>query len=383
MPEQPPPPPLLRPPQQKPQQRWCAECSEDRSPHQPPSDRLCDICGAHLQTRDAPAPAAAQPPATVTIPLRQLRRLRDLLLASLTGGEGEIGLALGAAGGGEGEGEEGGGEDEAVDVAALLAQLGLLGGSGEGFAGFGGGEGERKGLTDEEIGALLRSTLQKTSTLLLSCALTLDGDDAASNRGGGAIPAIPGDFSPVPPGGAGADGADAGDAGGGSARLELVAGDPVTADAPAFANARALAGRVVVLRRGKQTFGKMAAMACAAGARGVVVVNSVALWPYLMKDTAGEAQGCPGGGGWFIAIIPRAEGEALLARLADGTVLGAAMAVTSVERDCIICVEAFEEGEEVVRLPCAHGFHSACVERWLRLSKTCPTCRGGVRVRRG
>lgn len=312
------------------------------------------------------------------------------MLASLTGGEGEMGLAqglgaeLGAAGGGEREGEEGGGEDEAVDVAALLAQLGLLGGAGEGFGGFGGGEGERKGLTDEEIGALLRSTLQKTSTLLLSCALTLDGDDAASSSGGGGgIPVIPGDFSPVPPGGAGAEGAGTG-GGGGGARLELVAGDPVTADAPAFANARALAGRVVVLRRGKQTFGKMAAMACAAGARGVVVVNSVALWPYLMKDTAREAQGCPTeGGGWFIAMVPRAEGEALLARLADGAVLGAAMAVTSVERDCIICVEAFEEGEEVVRLPCAHGFHSACVERWLRLAKTCPTCRGEVRVRRG
>lgn len=388
------------------QQRWCAECGEDRRPHQPPSDRLCDICGAVLEARDAPAPQEAvgqpQPPATVTIPLRQLRRLRDLLLASLTGGEGELGLAQGlmnagglsAATGGEGgeAGDEGGGGDEAVDVAALLAQLGLLGGGGpDGFGGGPGGEGARKGLSDEEIAALPRSTLQKTSALLLACALTVDGDSGAGAGGGDdrteAIPAIPGDFSPVPPGGAADDDANSSGGGGGAgARLELVAGDPVTADAPSFANAGELAGRVVVLRRGKQTFGRMAAMARAAGARGVCVVNSVALWPYLMKDTAGEAKGLGGGGdegGWFIAMVPRAEGEALLGRLAGGAVLGATMAVTRVEKDCVICVDAFTEGEEVARLPCGHGFHLACVERWLRLAKTCPYCRAEVRVRKG
>jgi hypothetical protein len=343
----------------------------------------------------------------VTIPLRQLRRLRDLLLASLTGGEGELGLAADmAAIAGERERREGGGNEqegeEMVDVEALLGQLGLLGGDGLGGEGGGGPGGASKGLTDEEVALLPRSTLQKTSTLLLACTLTLA--PTAAHPAPVEMAAIPGDFSPVPPGDP----------------LELVAGEPLTADTPsgAFANAGALRGRVVVVQRGRQTFGKMVLMARAAGARGVCVVNSVSLWPYLMKDTAGEARagvsaeanadadadsaggssGSSSGAGWFIVMVPQREGQALLARLTAGAagagagpgveppvvVVPATMAVTSVEKDCVICVDAFQEGEEVVRLPpCGHGFHAQCLQRWLKLARTCPYCRSEVRVRRG
>jgi hypothetical protein len=188
--------------------------------------------------------------------------------------------------------------------------------------------------------------------------------------------AIPGDFSPVPPQGAE----------GGAVELELVAGEPLTADAPsgAFANAEALRGRVVVVKRGKQTFGRMVQMAAAAGARGVCVVNSVSLWPYLMKDTAGEARKAEGE--WFVVMVPQREGQALLERLqqqAEVAAVPATMAVTRVEKDCVICVEAFAEGEEVVRLPqCGHGFHALCLQRWLKLARTCPYCRAEVKVRR-
>ncbi len=370
------------------QQRWCCECGEDRAPpQQPASDRLCDICGTPLETRDAPtAAAAAAAPATVTIPLRQLRRLRELLLASLTGGEGELGLAadmaMGLSGGGGPRQQEGGqqgqegAEDEIVDVQTLLAQLGLLGGGGGGGPGGeeGGGAGTRKGLTDEEIAALPRSTLQTTSTLLLACTLTCRAPPSSPLL---EMAAIPGDFSPVPPQGDG----------GGAVDLELVAGEPLTADAPAgaFANAEALRGRMVVVQRGKQTFGKMVQMATAAGARGVCVVNSVSLWPYLMKDTAGEARKeAAGRGEWFVVMVPQREGQALLERLRQAEAVTASLAVTRVEKDCVICVEAFAEGEEVVRLPqCGHGFHALCLQRWLTLARTCPYCRAEVKVRKG
>ena len=40
---------------------------------------------------------------------------------------------------------------------------------------------------------------------------------------------------------------------------------------------------------------------------------------------------------------------------------------------CSICMDALESGVKALR--CGHAFHAACVDRWLRISRTCPTCR--------
>lgn len=44
-------------------------------------------------------------------------------------------------------------------------------------------------------------------------------------------------------------------------------------------------------------------------------------------------------------------------------------------KDCNICLTSFELGEEVVRIPCKHIFHSACLVPWLKQNGTCPVCR--------
>ncbi|CAN6236044.1 unnamed protein product [Urochloa humidicola] len=44
--------------------------------------------------------------------------------------------------------------------------------------------------------------------------------------------------------------------------------------------------------------------------------------------------------------------------------------------ECAICLAEFEEGEAVRVLPtCGHGFHAACIDKWLRGHSTCPSCR--------
>lgn len=43
--------------------------------------------------------------------------------------------------------------------------------------------------------------------------------------------------------------------------------------------------------------------------------------------------------------------------------------------ECSICVEQYEEGEQVATLCCGHTYHPACIHNWLTTGKaTCPMC---------
>eukprot|EP01138_Halocafeteria_seosinensis_P006806 gb/GECG01006959.1/.p1 GENE.gb/GECG01006959.1/~~gb/GECG01006959.1/.p1 ORF type:complete len:217 (+),score=18.17 gb/GECG01006959.1/:1-651(+) len=44
-------------------------------------------------------------------------------------------------------------------------------------------------------------------------------------------------------------------------------------------------------------------------------------------------------------------------------------------QECAICADDFREGQRVACLPCEHGFHEQCVDKWLRQKNTCPVCR--------
>ena len=49
-------------------------------------------------------------------------------------------------------------------------------------------------------------------------------------------------------------------------------------------------------------------------------------------------------------------------------------------QDCGICLESFMDGDELIRLPCGHKFHSACLDPWVRCCGDCPYCRRGIVV---
>ena len=48
--------------------------------------------------------------------------------------------------------------------------------------------------------------------------------------------------------------------------------------------------------------------------------------------------------------------------------------------ECIICMEGYDEDKIVVKLPCGHTFHEACIFAWIDMGKDrCPTCRAIIR----
>jgi hypothetical protein len=44
-------------------------------------------------------------------------------------------------------------------------------------------------------------------------------------------------------------------------------------------------------------------------------------------------------------------------------------------RQCLICLEDFAAGETRITMPCLHGFHQNCAQKWLRTNGSCPICK--------
>ncbi|CAK0903539.1 unnamed protein product, partial [Prorocentrum cordatum] len=42
---------------------------------------------------------------------------------------------------------------------------------------------------------------------------------------------------------------------------------------------------------------------------------------------------------------------------------------------CLICLEDFGDGDDVMTLPCLHIYHKKCVEQWLGCDNSCPVCK--------
>jgi len=69
-------------------------------------------------------------------------------------------------------------------------------------------------------------------------------------------------------------------------------------------------------------------------------------------------------------------------KLMDESKLEAVDAKDSTEEDgglkCRICLELYQEGDEVKTLPCFHIFHSACIDKWFQFSDECCICKTSV-----
>lgn len=147
----------------------------------------------------------------------------------------------------------------------------------------------------------------------------------------------------------------------------IVFGIPAFGDQP-FTNAHQMEGAVVVLNRGQCSFVSKALRAQEAGASSVLILQSVDVWPFTMKDSVGEAKDLR-----IPVVMIRREDSARIKGLGDGAV--GALRTKDLELQCPVCQDPYAVGSTAVRLPCRHVFHDPCLERWLSHRHTCPVCR--------
>jgi len=124
------------------------------------------------------------------------------------------------------------------------------------------------------------------------------------------------------------------------------------------------------------TFVQKAFIAQKAGAVAVVIGNNTSHpWPYVMKDSKGEANTL--GLKIPVVMISREDGKDLMEWCNnDQSPLKANLTVEEIGKDCIICVEPLSLNQTALRLPsCGHLFHESCALLWLEQHNSCPYCR--------
>ncbi|KAK3011901.1 hypothetical protein RJ639_011421 [Escallonia herrerae] len=48
------------------------------------------------------------------------------------------------------------------------------------------------------------------------------------------------------------------------------------------------------------------------------------------------------------------------------------------DSECCICLSPYDDGTELLTLPCNHHFHSTCIAKWLKMNATCPLCKYNI-----
>jgi Ring finger domain len=74
----------------------------------------------------------------------------------------------------------------------------------------------------------------------------------------------------------------------------------------------------------------------------------------------------------------RGAGEDVISSLPSKTIASVEKELPPDFRECSICLDAFEVGCSRKTLPCLHGFHEECVDKWLRTNASCPICKHHV-----
>ena len=51
------------------------------------------------------------------------------------------------------------------------------------------------------------------------------------------------------------------------------------------------------------------------------------------------------------------------------------MADSGKDKECVVCMNEYQQGEKLLVLTCFHRFHYECVLKWFADNSSCPVCR--------
>ena len=176
--------------------------------------------------------------------------------------------------------------------------------------------------------------------------------------------------------------------------LLMVVSDPIEMNTSVPINAKEMKNKIVIVKRGKCSFALKVLRAEQAGAAGVVVLNTMSVWPFTMGDSKQEGNAIT-----IPSVMVRMDhSELLLKKLQkddrddkednegnedkedkeDNEKWKVTLKEDDDTRSCAVCQCDFEIGEHILRMPCPgfrHAFHSDCILPWLKIRNSCPVCR--------
>lgn len=310
--------------------RWCPTCQENMTDHA----TICTVCGSPLQSSasyrvvppelDQQVRAASQ---NLSSLLRDLRsQVRDIQTTANQTGDAVTRLqqlSMQAAGG----------EWQAPPPEAMDPQQART---------------RSRGTAKETLKSLPRIIIEEGSFLFHQAQLAVSGKD---------LTAILGEFGPSR-----------------AARGKLIVAEPLTGlgglSVSTKEKVKACDSAILYMERGDGvTFCQKAIMAQQAGASAVVIGNNMHTpWPYIMKDSKGEAASLK----IPVVMVKQADGHALVG-FNDQT---CHLNVVENKNECVVCRDSYETSQIVIQLPaCGHVFHERCALHWLEHHNACPYCR--------
>ncbi|CAI5709437.1 unnamed protein product [Hyaloperonospora brassicae] len=162
-------------------------------------------------------------------------------------------------------------------------------------------------------------------------------------------------------------------------KRSVIIADPFDG-ANSFRNADSMKDKIVVMSRGGCPFARKVLRAQAAEAAGVIIIQTVDVWPYTMTDSTGESENVkiPA----FMISSKHGKGFVEYLRGEHNEGVFADIVVRKDALECVICQVEMSIGMEVTRMPCQHMFHTACLHEWLQVGNSCPICRVTIAAKR-
>eukprot|EP01040_Poterioochromonas_malhamensis_P000555 gene555-594_t len=174
---------------------------------------------------------------------------------------------------------------------------------------------------------------------------------------------------------------------------EIVLGNPThgeVVDSGWIDEMSGLENVTVLLERGKITFAQKYQTFSSTPVHAVIISQTKGYkFPFIMTDSSKELEKinpafvnnnhqtrCP------VGMISERDAEVVKKLLlhekknqGKGGKVPIKIKVGGEVKECPICVENFECGEDIYKLPCRHIYHQNCLSRWVQSHPNCPLCR--------